>query len=179
MKGIFIALIVLGAVAYLGTANKKDGTSAPSETQATEASASSGSPAVPLGTPAASERFEYTITDFTCGIPTIGRGEILRENAKGHFCRVSVSVKNISKKEERLDFDDMTLIMGDIEYSTDSWVNIKAIEGDDTTGFLDYINPGLSASGNIFFDVPKDVTPTTASVDESAWDKRLTFSLAH
>lgn len=176
MKGVFIALIVLGAVAYIG-ANRDDDTSAVTKSEASAPSAVSGpvSPqAIPIGTPAASDRFEYTITDYTCGIPTIGKGEILRENAKGHFCRVSVSIKNISKQEERLDFDDFTLITGDVEYSTDSWVNIKASEGDDTTGFLDYINPGLSASGNVFFDVPKDVTPTTAKVDES---KTLIFSL--
>lgn len=88
---------------------------------------------------------------------------------------MSVSVKNISKKEERLDFDDFTLTEGDIEYSTDSWVNIKASEGDNTTGFLDYINPGLSASGNIFFDVPNEVVPMMARVDES---RTITFSLS-
>lgn len=179
MKGIFIALLVLGAVAYIG-ANRNDETSAVSEAQpaATPGTVQASVPqAIPIGTPATSERFEYTITDYACGIPTIGKGEILRENAKGHFCRVSVSVKNISKVEERLDFDDFTLTAGDIEYSTDSWVNIKASEGDDTTGFLDYINPGLSASGNIFFDVPKEIVPVTAKVDESVWDKTLTFSL--
>lgn len=90
---------------------------------------------------------------------------------------MSVKAKNISKKTARLDFDDFTLVKGDTEYSTDSWVNIKASQGDDTAGFLDDINPGLIATGNIFFDVPKDVTPTTAKVDESARDKTLTFTL--
>jgi hypothetical protein len=177
IKGIIIALLVLGAVAVVG-ANRKDATSAVPEAQPAAPSGTveaSDPQGIPIGTPASSGRFEYTITDYTCGIPTIGKGEILRENAKGHFCRVAVAVKNISKKEERLDFTDFTLIDGDVEYSTDSWVNIKASQGDDTTGFLDHINPGLSASGNIFFDVPKEVTPVTAKVDES---KTLTFSLS-
>lgn len=176
MKGIFIAVIVLCAVAYLGSTSRSTPSSDSSTPQAVADSTADAT--VPIGKPAKSERFEYTITGYKCGIPTIGKGEILRENAKGHFCRVSVKAQNISKKTERLDFDDFTLVKDDTEYSTDSWVNIKASEGDDTSGFLDDINPGLVASGNIFFDVPKNVTPTTAKVDESAWDKTLTFNLA-
>lgn len=169
MKGVLIAVLVLCAIAFIGATSKNgaspNGPRAVSDT------------AVPIGQPVSSERFEYTITDYKCGISAIGKGEILREKAKGHFCRLSLKAKNISKKTQRLDFDDFTLVKGDTVYSTDSWVNIKASEGDDTAGFLEDVNPDLVASGNIFFDVPKDVAPTTAKVTETSWDKTLTFTL--
>lgn len=130
-----------------------------------------------MGQPVTTKKFEYVTTGYECGIPSVGEYEVTKEVAKGQFCRLSITAKNIATKAETLDFDDFKLMLGEIEYSTDSWVNIKASNDTDSSGFLDKINPGLLVTGSIYFDVPTDVTPNIATIDDTFFGKPATVTL--
>lgn len=130
-----------------------------------------------VGQPVTTKKFEYVITGYECGIPSVGEHEITREIAKGHFCRISITAKNIATKAKSLNFSDFKLMSGEIEYSTESWTNITASTGTDSSGFLDKINPGLQVSGNIYFDVPTDVVPDSATIDDTFFSKPATIKL--
>lgn len=134
-------------------------------------------PTYAIGQPVTSKKFEYVVTGFQCGIPSVGQHEITKEVAKGQFCQLSISAKNIATKAESLSFSDFKLMSGEIEYSTESWVNITAASGTDSAGFLDKVNPGLQVTGNIYFDVPLDVTPDRAMIKDSLLGKAATVSL--
>lgn len=131
-----------------------------------------------IGQPVTSKKFEYVITAFQCGIPSVGEYEITKEIAKGQFCQLSISAKNIATKAESLNFSNFKLMSGEIEYSTESWVNITAASGTDSAGFLDKVNPGLQTTGNIYFDVPLKVTPDRVQIDDSILGKATTIDLS-
>ncbi|MDJ0315065.1 DUF4352 domain-containing protein [Arthrobacter sp. H35-D1] len=130
-----------------------------------------------IGQPVQSKKFEYVVTGYECGIPSLGQYEVTKEIAKGHFCQLSITAANIANKAERLDFDDFKLLSGEIEYSTDSWVNIKASNDDESSGFLDKINPGLKVKGSIYFDVPTDKTPNVVTIKDTLFGKSATINL--
>ena len=188
--GLIIFISILGAILFGGddepvdaaaaealvtsspsqSAGKEQETPKPVEKKATE-------PTYAIGQSVTSKKFEYVVTGYQCGIPSVGEYEITKEVAKGQFCRLSISAKNIAKQAEKLDFDDFKLISGDIEFSTDSWINIKSASGTDSSGFLDKINPGLQVTGNIYFDVPLEVIPDRAMIDDSLFGKPATVNL--
>lgn len=184
--GLIISIAILGAI-FFGGDDKEDAAVAEALSTTTPvAQPAEKKPAVEqpaaekiyaIGQPVTSEKFEYVVTDFNCGIPSVGEHEITMEVAKGQFCQLSITAKNIAKQAEKLDFGDFKLISGDNEFSTDSWVNIKSASRTDSSGFLDKINPGLQVTGNIYFDVPIDVIPDRAVVQDSRRSDPAVISL--
>ncbi len=92
---------------------------------------------------------EYTVNSISTE-KVIG-SEYLNAEAKGTFLVVNLTVKNNGNEELLVDSSFFNLINGDKEFTSDSSASIYANE--DTNFFLDFVNPDLSVTGNVVFDV--------------------------
>ncbi|MGY0236173.1 DUF4352 domain-containing protein [Longispora urticae] len=120
----------------------------------------SPSPAtVGLNTPVRDGVFEFTVTKVECGVPEVRSG-VLDQQAKGQFCLVDMSVKNIGQRQtwymsssQRAFGPDGT--MYGLDYGAALLVNFEH----DNFGITEY-NPGVGSSGVLVFDIPKTATLT-------------------
>ncbi|MGW5559975.1 DUF4352 domain-containing protein [Micromonospora sp. NPDC003944] len=108
--------------------------------------------------------FEFTVKSVKCGIAKVG-SEFLNTKAQGAFCRVSVTVKNVTKKAHSFHADGSISAQDGSgrKYEVDGEAGIYG--NDDGQGFLDEINPGNSVTANVFFDVPKGTKLKTITLD--------------
>lgn len=97
--------------------------------------------------------FEFTVRGMKCGISQVG-DSFLNQKAQGSFCRITITVKNVTKSAHLLHADGTVTAQDSAgrEYDADGEAGIYGNR--DGRGFLDEINPGNSVSANVFFDVP-------------------------
>ncbi|MGW1059075.1 DUF4352 domain-containing protein [Micromonospora rubida] len=108
--------------------------------------------------------FEFTVNGVKCGISQVG-DSFLNHKAQGSFCRVNITVKNVTKSAH-LFHADGTVTAEDAAGRTFDADGEAAIYGNDNAkGFLDEINPGNSVRANVFFDVPKGTKLKTVTFD--------------
>ncbi len=102
-----------------------------------------------LGSKVRDGKFEFVVKSIQCGIHSVGTSWS-RENAMGEFCKVNLTVTNIGKESQMFFDSNQTLID-----SQDREFDSKSIIGSqDSDMWLSNINPGLTLSGSIYFDVP-------------------------
>lgn len=89
----------------------------------------------------------YTVTNVEAKDTVAGY-----TSESGTFLIVNISVKNNSKEAIRVNNSHFTLMLGDVEYDNHS--NTTAYH--EGGFFLVEVNPGLSTSNSVVFEVPKD-----------------------
>jgi len=182
--GVIVGILILGGI--IGAINGGKSASSGTSTQAGAASQAGASgakttapattkaaePAAPgLGTAVADEDLEFTITAFKCGV-TVKTYKPL--TPQGQFCQVDLTIKNTGKKQAMVTDNQINLLdAAGVEYSTSS----DTLTADGTI-FLQDVNPGNSFKGIAYFDVPKDVTPTTAVVKGGLFSKGKSIRLS-
>ncbi|WP_433531869.1 DUF4352 domain-containing protein [Micromonospora sp. CA-263727] len=134
----------------------------PAKTTAAPAPKKSKSPGV--GDKVRGGDFELTVNGVKCGISQVG-SDFLNTKAQGTFCKVSVTVKNVTKSAHTFHADG-SLTAKDAsgrEFEADGEAGIYG--NSDGQGFLDKINPGNSVTANVYFDVPKGTKLKTITLD--------------
>ncbi len=108
--------------------------------------------------------FEFTVKSVKCGISRVGN-DFLNAKAQGTFCKVGVTVKNVTKSAHTFHADGSITAQDGSgrEYEADGTAGIYG--NSDGQGFLDEINPGNSVTANVFFDVPKGTKLKTITLD--------------
>ena len=120
-----------------------------------------------LNQPARDGKFEFTVKSMECGRTSVGTNEYLTKNAQGQFCIMTVNVKNIGNEPQTLFADNQFVFNSEGQkFSSDSQAGIYA---GGTDVWINEINPGNSVEGIFVFDVPKDQTPTSAELHDSAF----------
>jgi hypothetical protein len=173
---VIIVLLLLGgigAAAGGGSSNKNN-----SSSSSGSSSSSSAKATAKLNEPARDGKFEFTISKVTCGEAKVGTNQYLTKTAQGQYCRVSMSIKNIGNQAQGLSSSDQKLIDAQgKEYSADDTATLYAAPEGATSTWYNQINPGNSVSGDIIFDIPKDVTPVTAELHDSAFSGGVKVNL--
>lgn len=100
----------------------------------------------------------YTLSRFICGLQGVNTsGE--RIKPQGQFCRLSITVKNSSKRPVTIRSDNIAL--------RDAEQNVYAASQDtewlEEVLFSELINPGNSLSRVIYYDLPKTRRPVSAT----------------
>ncbi|WP_229403980.1 MULTISPECIES: DUF4352 domain-containing protein [Micromonospora] len=179
-----VVLLCCGGSMVIGLASEDKKTEAtsvssgvPSARSSTAASAAAPAPAKTTAAPTPTKPktsgigdkvrggdFEFTVKGVKCGISQVG-SDFLNTKAQGAFCRVSVTVKNVTKRAHTFHADG-SLTAKDAsgrEYEADGEAGIYG--NSDGQGFLDEINPGNSVTANVYFDVPKGTKLKTITLD--------------
>nr|WP_256146762.1 DUF4352 domain-containing protein [Bacillus thuringiensis] len=107
-------------------------------------------------------------------------GEYLNEKAQGVFKVVEVSITNNQKDAITLSSNSFKLVDNqDREFSPNSAAQIKlnAANRGNSKFLLEKLNPGLSQTGKIIFDVPKDAQGLVLKARGGMTGKEITLKL--
>lgn len=174
---VILAIIVIIILVNVSGGNKKDANTS-TKSGSTASAAKKEASVAKLNQPVRDGKFEFTITAIKCGETSVG-GQYLNKAAQGQYCRLSLSVKNIGNEAQSLDATSQYLFnAAGQKYSADSTATIYAASPDssNSTWFAN-INPGNSVTGDVIFDIPKDQTPVTAELHDSAFSTGTKVSL--
>ncbi|WP_203817136.1 DUF4352 domain-containing protein [Paractinoplanes ferrugineus] len=160
---VLFACVAVAALFAAGMAADRYGSRKPAA--AAPAVPARTSPGPGVGTPARDGKFEFVVSGVDCSRTSLGV-EHLKRTAKGKFCVVSLSVRNIS--------DDARYFLGRAQKAFDSAGTEYRVDeiadlylNRDTDTFLDRLGPGERAAGKLVFDVPRTVRPTRLELHDS------------
>jgi len=175
--GVIILLIIIGAASGGGknnsnnTSQNSTSTSTPKKTTAKPAAK-----LAKIGEAANDGKFSFTVNSFKCGESSVG-DQYLNKTAQGQYCRMNVSVKNIGNQAQTLDTSSQYIYDATgKKFSSDSTATIYAAPSSNSPWYAE-VNPGNTITGDIIFDVPKDTTPVTAELHDSALSGGVKVSL--
>lgn len=116
-----------------------------------------------LGEAFTSGPFQYTVTEVTTGLESVG-DSFSKHPAQGGFVRLDVTVTNVGSQPEVFDGDFLIRVVDTDgrEFSADSQANI--IGNEDSAGWLTEVNPGNTVQAGVFFDLPDGADPDKALV---------------
>lgn len=171
---VILVLFVLGIIGSATGGSKPSNTTGSNDS--TSASTSPKAQTAKLGEAANDGKFQFTIGSIQCGKTSVGANQYLTKQPQGQFCLLNVSVKNIGDQAQSLLSSNQYLFNANGQkYSADDTATIyNAPNG---TGWYNDINPGNSVSGAIVFDIPKDQTPATAELHDSAFSGGVKVNL--
>lgn len=171
---VIIVLFVLGLIGSAAGGSKSGTTTVSSDTTGT--STSPKAQTAKVGEAANDGKFQFTISSITCGKTSVGTNQYLTKQPQGQYCLLSVSVKNIGDQAQSLLSSNQYLFNANGQkYSADDTATIyNAPNG---TSWYNDINPGNSVTGAIVFDIPKDQTPATAELHDSAFSGGVKVNL--
>ena len=167
-------LILLGIiVSAAGGSSKTNNTTS---NGSSSSSSSSKAETAKVGQPANDGKFEFTVKSVECGKASVGSNQYLTKTAQGQYCLLNVSVKNIGDQAQSLVSSNQYLLNSSGQkYSADDTATLyNAPNG---TSWYNDINPGNSVEGAIVFDLPKDQTPATAELHDSAFSGGVKVTL--
>lgn len=131
---------------------------------------------VGLDTAVRDGKFEFTVTDITKGLSSVGDNPYLTEKAQGQFVIVTMTVENIGDKPQS--FSPSAQKLTDNKgrtFESDTTAQI-ALGGSDIPVW-DSINPGNSVTVKLVFDMPKKATPTLIELHDSMFSGGAKVSL--
>lgn len=170
---VIIALFAIGVVASAAGGSKSDSSKGSSSSSS---SSSSKSETAKVGQPANDGKFEFTVSSVECGKTSVGTNQYLTKTAQGQYCLLNVSVKNIGDQAQSLVSSNQYLLNASGQkYSADDVATMYNTPNG--TSWYNDINPGNSVNGVIVFDVPKDQTPTTTELHDSAFSGGVKVNL--
>ncbi len=170
---IILILLILGGIgAAVG-----GGSSTKSNETNNSGSGSNSKTVARIGESARDGKFEFTITKMQCGIPQVGN-EFVNKTAQGQYCELSMTVKNIGNVPQSLSsFNQYVYDAQNRKFTADDTATLYTTPNDQGSAWYNEINPGNTVSGVFVFDVPKDVTPVTAELHDSAYSGGIKVNL--
>lgn len=175
LNPLLAVLLACGAVAVLfgvGAAAQQYGSKEPVAAGTVTSPPTKTTPAKPssrppprIGEPVRDGKFEFVVFRVDCSRTSVGL-EYLKRTAKGRYCVVSLSVRNIADGSQYfLGHAQEAFDAAGTAYGSDEIAGIYANR--DTQTFLQKLDPGQRVTGKLVFDVPKAVELTTLELHDS------------
>lgn len=168
--GVVIFFIVVGIIGAAGgskTSTTNNPTSTSGNNQQAQQPTKQEAVMAKIGEPVTDGDLSYTVSGMTTA-PSLG-SSYTKKDAQGLFYIVSLKIENKGKETKTVDSSMLTLM------DSQGRKFDRSIEGQTAKGmeqgkvdlFLQQVQPGLSASGDVVFDAPKDATGLTLVVKGS------------
>lgn len=170
-------IVLLGIIGGATGGNKTTPTSSANDsTTKQETKTETKAELTKIGTPTTDGKFEFTVKSIECGKASVGTNQYLTKDAQGQFCLLSITVKNTGDVAQSLFSSNQKLLNAQgQQYAADDTATMYAAP--DSSSWYSNINPGNSVEGTIVFDIPKDQTPTTAELHDSAFSGGVKINL--
>lgn len=151
--------------------NQPSSDSASSASQSASSSEPAKQPSTPgLNQPADDGKFRFVATAFTCGKTyLVNDNEFEDAHAQGQWCLLSLSYSNIGTEAQT--FETSSQYVYDAsgkQYSADLSGTIAANHSGNPCVSYQQINPGVSSSCVVAFDIPQGVMATYAMLHDSS-----------
>lgn len=175
--GIIVLLAIIGGAAGGGNTNNSntgDNNGGSGVTKSDDKPATTAK----LNEAARDGKFEFTVKSVECGKTEVVSPETdaLRQKAQGQYCLMTLAVKNIGNEQQYFSVSDQKLLnSAGQQYTADSTATLY--NGGNSQPLLAQINPGNSVEGVLVFDIPKDQTPVSAELHDSAFSNGVKVSL--
>lgn len=119
-------------------------------------------------------KFEFTVVEVSDGGTSIGPAGFA-EKAQGRFVLVRVDVTNIGDEPQYFFGDNQSVFDAkDRKFAADT---TAAIYLEDSSSFVEEINPGNTVEGTLVFDLPKDVEPERIELHDSVFSGGVVVDL--
>lgn len=122
-------------------------------------------------------KFKFTATSIVCGAKSYTTPDgYLTVTAQGVYCRLGVTIKNIGKSPQMLN-DTLQVLNSRSggQYSPDENADIDL--NPNSMWSLKTLNPGLSMSGYIYYDLPRGIRISSITVHDSAFSAGAKLNL--
>jgi Domain of unknown function (DUF4352) len=163
LLAVLFAGVAVAALFAAGVAADRYGHREP--VAATSPTPSTSPPAPGLGAPVRDGKFEFVVSRVDCSRTSVGI-EHLKRTAKGKYCVVSLSVRNIAGDAQYfLGHAQKAFGADGTAYGNDELAGLYANR--DAGTFLRRLTPGERVSGKLVFDVPRTVRLTTLELHDS------------
>lgn len=173
---VILAIVVIGAIAGAAGGGSQSSNEGGSNSNQSAKSEDKKAATAKLNETARDGKFEFNVASVECGKASAGTNEYLTKQAQGQFCFVNVTVKNIGNEAQTFDSSSQYLYdAANAKFSADGTASLYANPQGST--FLNQINPGNTVSGILVFDLPKDKTPVTAELHDSAFSGGVKVNL--
>lgn len=127
--------------------------------QGTEASAAAEQAQPGVGEVVSANGWDFTVVSVGAAQEAVGSGA-LSNPAQGVYVPVTVTIVNRSNEAQFLGSDAVTIVDANgAEYSADSIANVY----DDAAIPLGDVNPGITLTGPVYFDVPDGTVPAAVA----------------
>ena len=177
LNPLLAVLLAGGAVVVLflaGAAAERFVSKAPAA--ATTGTSPPAKPKPRVGDKVRDGKFEFVVSRVNCSATSIGI-EHLKRTAKGKYCVVSLSVRNIGDGSQYfLGHAQKAYDAAGTAYGNDDIAGLYANR--DTQTFLQRLDRGERVAGKLVFDVPKAVKLTTLELHDSLLSGGITVTLA-
>ena len=156
-----VAIAALALVGCGGSPASTGGGTAPvdpaaSSEQASPEAAPAEAAQPGVGEVVSADGWDFTVVSVGAPQEAVGSGA-LSNPAQGVYVPVTVTIVNTSNEAQFLGSDAVTIVdAGGAAYSADSFANVY----DQAAIPLGEINPGITLTGPVYFDVPDGTVPT-------------------
>ena len=182
--GVLVILAIIGAA---GSAGKNPSTPLANTTSNNTSSGSTSKPATTASTPKLNQpandgKLQFTITSFQCNQSQVEdpSDSSIATTAGAPYCIVGLTVKNIQTVAQTFDSSSQYLYdSSNNQYSFDSTATITL--NPESSQFMEdpTVNPGVTISGQLVYDVPSTVNPTYAMLHDSAESNGVKVNLQY
>ncbi len=171
---VVLAIVLVGIIASAagGGSKSNTGTNSPAKTDSKKVAVTAK-----LGEAARDGQFEFVVRSVTCGKPSVTDSSgYVTKTAQGQYCLMNVAVKNIGDKQQYFSENDQKLLnSAGQQYSPD--VTATLTNSNNSDALIAQINPGNTVQGTLVFDIPKDQTPVSAEMHDSAFSGGVKVNL--
>lgn len=169
-------IILIGIIGSAASGNKTTTSSNTNSNSTTKQDTKAKEEVAKIGTPVTDGKFEFTVKSIECGKSSVGANQYMTKEAQGQFCLLNISVKNTGDAAQSLFSSNQKLLNAqNQQYAADDTATMYA--SPNSNAWYSNINPGNSVEGSIVFDIPKDQTPVTAELHDSAFSGGVKVNL--
>lgn len=179
--GIAVVLFIIGTV----NGDKTNQTNANTASNASSSTSTKSAPASSAVTPKLNQqandgKLGFTITSLQCGVNEISQPDNTdyTDSTGAPYCLMNLSVKGVSTVSQ--DFDSSSQYVLDSngkQYSVDSDATITANNTSNNCMTYPTVNPGVTITCTLAFDIPSGVTPSVAVLHDSSASDGVKVSL--
>jgi len=186
--GAVVFVVIMAALIGIATSSGSSSNSSsnqPSSASASSASQSSTSsepakqPSTPgLNQPADDGKFRFVATAFTCGQTYLVNDNGFEDaHAQGQWCLLSLNVSNVQNEAQQFSASDQYLYDDSGKQFSSDTTGTTAANPSSSSCIYQQINPGVSISCVVAFDVPKNAVVTYAKLHDSSFSDGVKVAL--
>lgn len=159
IPAVVASLALVGCVGAPSSSGEPAEPAPASTDQASETAAPAEQTQPGVGEVVSSNGWDFTVVSVGAAQEAVGSGA-LSSPAQGVYVPVTVTIVNTSNEAQFLGSDAVTIVDANgAEYSADSFANVY----DEAAIPLGDVNPGITLTGPVYFDVPDGTVPTSVT----------------
>ena len=180
LTGVIALFVLIGVIGSIAS-SKDPSQSSSATTSSNSSNAAAANSKIPKVNQQANDgKLGFTVTSFRCGIGEISQPDNTdyTDTAGAPYCQMDVSIKGIDDVSQTFDSESQYVLdASGKQYTSDSTATIAANNSNSNCMLNPTVNPGVTLTCALIFDVPAKSNPTVAVLHDSAASGGVKVSL--